>query len=157
MYLTGGATAVLVGWRASTIDIDVKFVPDRDELLRPLAALKDALDVNIELASPDDFIPVRDGWPDRSPFVAQEGPLTFRHFDLEAQALAKIERGHAQDVEDVHELARRGLVTAAALRDGFTAIESRLYRYPAIDPAGFRRAVEAVLASWPAPGGPSGT
>ena len=30
VYFTGGATAVLAQWRASTIDIDVKFVPDDD-------------------------------------------------------------------------------------------------------------------------------
>ena len=34
VYFTGGATAVLHGWRDSTIDIDIKIVPDRDELLR---------------------------------------------------------------------------------------------------------------------------
>lgn len=27
-YLTGGSTAVLLGWRESTIDIDLKLVPD---------------------------------------------------------------------------------------------------------------------------------
>jgi hypothetical protein len=30
IYFTGGATAVLYGWRASTIDVDLKIVPDRD-------------------------------------------------------------------------------------------------------------------------------
>lgn len=29
VYLTGGATAVLYGWRESTIDVDIKVVPDR--------------------------------------------------------------------------------------------------------------------------------
>jgi hypothetical protein len=33
LYLTGGASAVLEGWRASTVDIDVRFEPD-DDLLR---------------------------------------------------------------------------------------------------------------------------
>jgi len=35
VYFTGGATAVLLGWRASTIDIDLQIVPDQDRLLRP--------------------------------------------------------------------------------------------------------------------------
>ena len=30
VYLTGGATAVLVGWRETTIDVDVTFVPEQD-------------------------------------------------------------------------------------------------------------------------------
>jgi len=38
----------------------------------------------------------------------------------------------------------RGLVDRAGLRDYFAAIEPHLYRYPAIDPAAFRDAVDAV-------------
>ena len=41
--LTGGATAVLEGWRAATIDVDVRFEPDADELLRALPELKERL------------------------------------------------------------------------------------------------------------------
>lgn len=146
IYFTGGATAVLHGWRHSTIDVDLKLVPDDDALMRAIPELKERLSMNIELAAPDDFIPVREGWEARSPFAAQEGLLAFHHFDLVAQALAKIERGHAQDVRDVQEMLGRGLVTAEALRHAFTEIEPRLYRYPAVDPASFRRAVEAVVA-----------
>jgi hypothetical protein len=144
VYLAGGATAVLQGWRPSTIDVDLKLVPDDDVLMRAIPELKERLSINIELAAPDDFIPVPDGWDTRSPFIAQEGPLSFYHFDLVAQALAKIERGHRQDVEDVQTMLARGLVTPGGLRDAFTAIEPRLYRYPAIDPATFRRAVDAA-------------
>jgi hypothetical protein len=144
VYLTGGATAVLYGWRASTIDVDIKMVPDLDRVFRTIPEIKERLQINVELASPDDFIPVREGWEDRSPFIAQEGPLVFRHFDLYAQALSKIERGHAQDVGDVDEMLDRGLVERSRLLEYFAAIESRLYRYPAIDPARFRRAVELV-------------
>ena len=93
VYLTGGATAVLYGWRESTIDVDMKMVPDLDRVFRIIPEIKERLQINIELASPDDFIPVREGWEDRSPFIAQEGHLVFRHFDLYAQALSKIERG----------------------------------------------------------------
>jgi hypothetical protein len=101
----------------------------------------------VELASPDDFIPVRDGWSDRSPFIAQEGRLAFHHFDLSAQALAKIERGHAQDLLDVRTMLERGLITATGLREHFAAIGPELYRYPAIDPATFARALETALSS----------
>jgi hypothetical protein len=145
VYLTGGATAVLYGWRASTIDVDMKMVPDLDRVFRIIPEIKERLHLNVELASPDDFIPVREGWEDRSPFIAQEGPLVFRHFDLYAQALSKIERGHAQDEGDVRELFDRGLVDRARLLEYFSAVEPRLYRYPAIDPAVFRRAVERAV------------
>lgn len=146
VYFTGGATAVMHGWRASTIDIDLKFVPDEDALMRAVPALKERLAMNIELAAPDDFIPVREGWESRCTFVAQEGPLSFYHFDLVAQALAKIERGHRQDAEDVDQMLARGLVTPEGIAEAFASIESQLYRYPAVDPATFRRAVNAVTA-----------
>ena len=70
---TGGATAVLNGWRDTTIDVDIKIVPEQDALLRTIPSLKELLELNVELAAPDDFILVKDGWTDRSPFVAQEG------------------------------------------------------------------------------------
>lgn len=146
VYFTGGATAVLEGWRTSTIDLDLKLVPDDDALLRALVALKERLSMNIELASPDAFIPVRDGWEERSRFVAQAGPLTFLHFDFVAQALAKIERGHAQDVEDVRHMLARGLVTADGLQRAFESTAPEMFRYPAIDVGTFRRSVLAATS-----------
>jgi hypothetical protein len=145
LYLVGGATAVLLGWRPTTIDVDVKLVPESDELLRALVELKESLEVNVELAAPSDFIPALPGWEDRSPFVAQEGPLAVYHYDLYSQALAKVERGHAQDVADVRVMLRTGLVEPARLRDLFARIEPELFRYPAIDARSFRDAVEQAL------------
>jgi hypothetical protein len=142
-YLTGGSTAVLLGWRDSTVDIDLKLVPDSSPLLRAIPALKNELEINVELASPDLFIPVPAGWEDRSPWEATEGMLTVRHFDLTAQAVAKLERGHARDLDDVRAMLGRGLVEREAMLSFLDAIEGELYRFPAIDPPSFRRAVEA--------------
>src|SRR5260370_13442788 len=109
VFLVGGASSVLLGWRTSTIDIDLKIIPDTDEILRILPALKERLHINIELASPDDFIPELPGWQDRSRFIQQQGGLSFLHYDYYAQALAKIERGHAVDIQDVQRMFRSGL------------------------------------------------
>ena len=145
VYLTGGATAVLLGFRPSTIDIDLKFEPERDELLRALPELKEELEVNVELASPDQFIPEIPGWRERSLQVEQDGALSVYHYDLRGQALSKIERGHRQDLEDVAQMLGRGLVSGEELLEAFRAVEPSLYRFPAIDPAAFRRAVEAAV------------
>lgn len=145
-YLIGGASAVLLGWRPTTIDVDIELEPEQDELLRALPAIKEELRVNVELASPRLFIPLPAGWRERSSSVAREGRLTFKHFDLYSQALAKIERGHAQDLRDVEEMLRRELVDLGVLRACFEEIEPQLYRFPAIDPADFRRRVEEVGA-----------
>ncbi len=142
VYFTGGVTAVLTGWRNSTIDIDLKLEPDSDRLLRAIAVLKERLEMNVELAAPDQFIPELSGWRERSPWISREGGLDFHHYDCCAQALAKIERGHARDREDVSEILARGLVSVAELRRRFAEIEPLLHRFPAIDPPSFRRAVE---------------
>jgi hypothetical protein len=146
VYLTGGATAVVMGWRDATIDIHLKLVPDRDELLRLIPRLKEELEINVELASPDMFIPVRHGWEDRSPWESTVGRIVVRHFDMYAQALAKIERGHSRDLSDVAEMLRRGLVTPSRLMAYFEAVEPYLFRYPAVDPISLRRRVEDRVA-----------
>jgi hypothetical protein len=108
------------------------------------AALKERMHLNVKLAAPDQFIPVPKGWESRSPVIKRIGRVTIRHNDLCAQALAKLERGHARDFADVRAMLDRGLVSAADLHRMFGAIEPELYRYPAIDPASFRRAVEEI-------------
>jgi hypothetical protein len=49
VYLTGGATAVLHGWRESAIDVDIKVVPDNDELLREIPRLKAGIESASEI------------------------------------------------------------------------------------------------------------
>ncbi len=147
LYFTGGATAVLMGWRATTIDVDIRMFPESDRLYRAIPALKESLELNIELASPADFIPQLPGWEERSIFVGQEHRLSFYHYDLYAQALAKIERGHTQDLADVQEMLVRRLIDPGEALRYFDAIEPRLYLHPAIDPPTYRRAVERILGA----------
>jgi hypothetical protein len=144
LYFTGGATAVLLGWRLSTVDVDIKVDPESDRVFRALPRVKEKLEINVELAAPDQFIPPVPGWEERSVFIAREGRLSFYHYDLYAQALSKIQRGHAKDREDVRQMLDRGLIDREELRQRFEQIEPQLYRYPAIDPAAFRRAVEEL-------------
>jgi hypothetical protein len=112
VYLTGGATAVLEGWRASTIDIDVRFEPASDEVLRELVAVKDRLGINVELTSPPDFIPELPGWRERSPLVFRDGNVDVHHFDPYSQALSKIERGFVHDLADVQDMRKSGLIVS---------------------------------------------
>jgi hypothetical protein len=145
IYFTGGGTAVLYGWRMMTIDLDLKADPEPPGFFEAIAELKDKIDLNIELASPDDFLPPLPGWKDRSVFIARRGELDFYHYDLYAQALSKIERGHARDVNDVQMMLTRGLVLRERLLELFQAIEPQLIRYPAIDPPSLRAALLRFL------------
>lgn len=145
IYFTGGATAVLLGFREGTIDVDIRFYPDGDWLLRLIPTLKESLHLNVELAAPSDFIPELPGWEGRSVFISQEGKASFYHYDLYSQALAKAERAHSQDLADVDEMLTRRLIDPKSVRELFRAIEPHLYRYPALDPASFRRSVEKLF------------
>lgn len=146
VYLTGGASAVLVGWRESTVDLDLKFVPDA-EVYGVLPGLKERLRVNVELASPDDFLPPLPSWEPRSPLIKRVRSVEFRHFDFYSQALGKIERGFSRDLDDVREMVRRRLVDPAELKRFAHEILPGLVRYPAVDPASFRRAVDEFVRS----------
>lgn len=145
VYLTGGATALLLGFREQTIDIDLKLDPEPQGAFEAIAQLKSKLNVNVELASPDDFIPRPPNWRERARHIATVNEVEFFHYDFALQALAKIERGHAQDLEDVRLLLRHGYVTPDELGRVFEAIEPALVRYPAIDPQQFKNKVATFL------------
>jgi len=145
VYFTGGATALLLGFRDQTIDIDLKLDPEPEGAFEAIAELKNRLDLNVELASPDDFIPAAADWRERSRHITSIGRLQFFHYDLSLQALAKLERGHAQDLEDVASFLRGGYVTPNELKARFAQIEPGLLRYPAIDPPQFKQKLEDFL------------
>ena len=57
IYFTGGTSALLIGWRSSTVDIDIRLDPEPLGIFQAITKLKQELDINIELASPQDFLP----------------------------------------------------------------------------------------------------
>ncbi len=148
VFFTGGATAVLEGWRQTTIDVDIKFAPELDELFRGIPGIKEAQKLNVELASPSDFIPELPGWRDRCTYIGREGKVSFYNYDPYSQALSKIERGHEKDVLDVEAMFARNMIEPAKLLALFLLIEPFLYKYPAIDPATFADSVHRAFESF---------
>src|SRR3989442_3571881 len=82
VYFTGGATVLLLGFREQTIDIDLKLDPEPEGAIEAIAVLKNRLNLNVELASPDDFIPAAGDWRERSRFIALVGRVEFFHYDF---------------------------------------------------------------------------
>ncbi len=144
VYFTGGATALDFGIRSQTIDVDIKLDPEPKHSFEAIAQIKEELDINVELASPDQFIPPLPNWRERSPLIKKLEQVEFRHYDLYSQALSKIERGHSQDVSDVQAFLSKGLIEKAKLLEFFKAIEPGLIRYPAINPIEFSKKVRLV-------------
>ena len=145
IYLVGGASAVLIGWRDTTVDVDLKLDPEPGGVFEAIARAKDELDMNVELAAPDDFIPALPDWRERSVFVVRHGVVDFLHYDFYAQALAKIERGHDLDLQDVAAMRRRGLIEGPRLGAFFRAIEGDLLRFPVIDATDFAHRVQHAM------------
>lgn len=145
VYFTDGATAVMKGWRDATVDIDIKLDPEPAGIFEAIGKIKEELAINVELASPDQFIPDPPDSKARAEFVGREGEVEFYHYDLYAQALAKIERGHARDLLDVTSMVSTGAIDPVRLAQLFAAIEPALLRFPAISAGAFRAKLERFL------------
>jgi hypothetical protein len=145
IYFTGGASALLIGWRSSTVDIDIRLDPEPPGIFQAIAKLKQELDINIELASPQDFLPPLPGWRDRSVFIGRQGEISFYHYDFTAQALSKLSRGYNRDIGDVQAMYEQKLFSLEELRSCFKAIESELIRFPSLNPDLLRNRIEQFI------------
>lgn len=146
VYFAGGASAVLVGWRGSTVDVDVRFDPEAPGIFEAIAKIKQDLNINIELASPQDFLPPLPGWQSRSVFIGTEGKLSFYHYDFTAQALSKLSRGYERDANDVRAMYAQGLFSLKTLRDCFEVIEPELLKFPALEVDVLRNRIESFAS-----------
>jgi hypothetical protein len=142
--VTGGATALLEGWRSSTVDVDLKLDPEPEGAFEAIRRVKESLEVNIELASPDQFLPELREWRQRSPFIGRFGLVDFHHYDLRAQALTKLARGFDRDMADVRAMLERSLIRCEALHVALDEMEPRLERFPRVNPAELRARLAEV-------------
>ena len=152
IYLVGGTTVVYEGLRQQTLDIDLVIEvagESHAELVEAIRQLKDSLSINVEEASPGDFVPLPEGYASRHLFVERFGKIDVFHFDLYSTALSKIERGRTQDNEDVLALLSRGKIEWERLAGFFQEILPRFGRESLRqDPVEFRRNFEALEELW---------
>ncbi len=143
VYLLGGGTAVYLGWRRSSIDVDL--FSDQQEVFNDIQGIKERLNMNIEFARPEDSVPPMAGTLDRHVFIEIIGHVSFYHYDPYAQLLSKVVRGFQRDLEDAAEFVRSGMVDPERLRSLVSTIPDSTYaRYPSLS----RRGVEDALKSF---------
>jgi hypothetical protein len=145
IYFTGGVSALLIGWRSSTVDIDMRLDPEPSGIFQAIAKLKEELNINIELASPQDFLPPLPEWRDRSVFIGKQGQVSFYHYDFTAQALSKLSRGFDRDIKDIEAMYDQKLFSLNKLRDCFEAIVPEMIRFPSLNSALLRSRVENLI------------
>lgn len=129
LYLVGDAVMVDLGVRQATLDIaytaqadDVQALAD---LERQLPRLKDQLDVNVEPASPADFMPVPRNALGASRYMRQYGPVALYHCHYPSIVLSKVARSAERDLADVELLVREGLVSWADVEAAWAEVRTR--------------------------------
>jgi len=72
-----------LGWRETTIVVDLKFDPEPAGVFDAIPALKRSLHLNVELACPSDFLPPLDQWAGAEPFhPASTAILKSSHYEF---------------------------------------------------------------------------
>jgi hypothetical protein len=144
VYLVGGSTAVLLGWRASSLDVDL--YSDTEDVFRDIQGIKERLRVNVEFARPEDFVPALPGSADRHVPIEKVGSISVYHYDPYAQLLSKIVRGFDHDLRDARAFIESGLVEPGRFRELVRRIPDSAYaRYPRLSRAAIERSVEEFL------------
>ena len=147
IFLVGGGTAVLEGWRESTIDADL--YAEQDEIFRDIQAIKERLEINVEFARPEDFVPPLSGSENRHVFIRTVGNVSFYHYDPYAQLLSKIIRGFARDLADAKAFLDGGMVDPATFSTLVHAIPETVYaKYPTLSARAVRETVDAFLSDY---------
>jgi len=129
----------------STIDIDIRLDPEPPGIFQAIAKLKQELNINIELASPQDFLPPLPRLKERSVFIGKRGKVCFYHYDFTSQVLSKLSRGYDRDLNDVRAMYAQRLFSFEDLRDYLRAIEPDLIRFPALNPEALKSRVNNFI------------
>lgn len=146
VHLVGGTTAVWAGWRASSIDADL--FSEEEEVFQDIQGIKERLNVNVEFARPEQFVPALRGSSNRHVFIETIDHVSFYHYDPYAQVLAKIVRGFQRDLDDAVHFLGSGMVEGGKLRALAEGIPGSAYsKYPNLSRSAVLEAVQAFLSS----------
>ena len=148
LYLVGGAALVHAGVRAGftqVIDIQVGGANEGD-LIISIQRLIQQMQINIEFASPKDFIPLPSQWEAHAQYVGRYGEVEVFYFDFYSIALSKIERGTTRDIEDVKLLVQQQRIGLDELDAAYQEVFAQLGkgRYPKVIPERFAERYAAL-------------
>lgn len=144
VFFVGGGTAVLAGWRLSTIDADL--YSDTEAVFRDIQAIKERLRLNIEFVRPEHFVPALADSESRHVLIETIGRVSFYHYDPYAQLLSKVVRGFNRDLEDASNFVASGMVDPQRFRSLVAGIHESAYaKYPTLSRRAVLEATDAFL------------
>jgi hypothetical protein len=129
IYLVGGSSLLLVTSKASTFDIDLQFsipVEYHAEFIECIHRISREMQIPIEQASPDEFIPLPAGYENRHRYIGRYGNLEVFHFDFYSVALGKLNRGTEKDFSDIAQMIQAGVIRLPELETYFQEILPKL-------------------------------
>jgi hypothetical protein len=148
LYLVGGAALVHAGIRPGfTEEIDIQVSgANEGELIVAIQKLIQQMQINVEFASPADFMPLPSEWKMHAHYVGRYGEVDVFYFDFYSIALSKIERGNNRDIADVKLLVQQGIINLDELDTAYREVLAQLGkgRYPRITPQRFSERYTAV-------------
>ncbi len=148
LYLVGGAALVHAGVRPGfTQDIDIQVGgANEGDLIISIQQLIQQMQINIEFASPKDFIPLPSQWEAHAQYVGRYGQIEVFYFDFYSIALSKIERGTTRDIEDVKLLVQQQRIDLNELDAAYQEVFAQLGkgRYPKVTPERFAERYAAL-------------
>lgn len=148
LYLVGGAALVHAGVRPGfTQDIVIKVGgANEGELIVAIQRLIQQMQINVEFASPADFIPLPTQWGMHAKYVGRYGGVDVFYFDFYSIALSKIEQGNSRDIADVKLLIQQGIINLNELDAAYQEVLAQLGqgRYPRITPQRFSERYQDV-------------
>jgi len=112
----------------------------------PWDTLKQQLNINVEFASPGDFIPLPCNWQSLSQFVGRYGNIDVFYFDFYSIALSKIDRGNIRDLQDVALLLQQQVITLPELDRAAQEVAAQMGKgnYKRLDPNAFLAHYQAL-------------
>jgi len=148
LYLVGGAALVHLGIRSGfTQDIDVEVTgSNAGDMFTAIRGLVEQMNINVEFASPRDFMPLPSQWETNARYIGRYGSIDVFYFDFYSIALSKIERGNTRDINDVKLLLDRGIITLEELDAAYQEVLAQMGKgsYARLNPQQFADRYAAV-------------
>lgn len=148
LYLVGGAALIHAGVRpgSSATAQHIYFEVASGDMYQTINRLKQQLNINVEFASPGDFIPLPHNWQSLSRYAGRYGSIDVFYFDFYSIALSKIDRGNTRDLQDVALLLQQQVITLPELDRAAQEVAAQMGKgnYKRLDPDAFLARYHAI-------------